>query len=298
MRKYWDIISGAIIGLLLAFFARFELQRVQLCYSVIILMLVSIGFCKIIKQEVEKHRHKKERNHSIIDGIIDGQKPIKAVNFAQTPTKEGEHLGHFIINIFGGFKKMFEKFKVFFTKFKGYMLTIALAILSVIEMCGGYVNAAFGGVLTIKGIAVMPVITIACTAIVGIISNGYTKEQADKIKALFSKSTTDEIVIAEIKKTIKEKTANLLQFNKLLIMQEHELNNLESEFETLHNTLSAKKEMFSMMPQLATHEDVQLATTELANCSAKIDDKKAEIEKSKETISTLTTTINALKSQL
>jgi len=298
IRKYWDIISGLVTGISLAYFARFKLEKVQLIYSVIILMLVCIGVFRIIKQAVEKQRHTTERKHTIIDSMLDGQKSIKAISLAQAPTKEGEKLGEFILRLLREIKGAMKNFKTFIEKFKGYLLTIALAILTVIEMCGGYINNLFGGVLVIKGIAVIPVITLVCVVVVGVLSNGYTKEQQEKIKALFSKSNTNELVLAEIKKTIKEKTAQLTQFNKELTTQEHELATYEKELETLNNTLRAKKEMCAMIPKLATVEDVDLANKEVVNCQAKIEVKKNEIIKTKETIQILTTTINALKSQI
>ena len=296
IKKYWDILGGIIAGISIAAFAKFELGIVQLCYSVIILIIVCIGILRLIRQETSKKQD--ERKHNAIDTVIDGQKPIRAISLAQSPTEEGEKIGKKIITLWGGLKPMLDKFKEFFSKFKGYMLTIALAILSVVEMCGGFINSAFGGVLTINGIQVVPLVTLVCTVVVGIISNGYTKEQQEKIKALFSKSNTNELVLAEIKKQIKEKTAQLAQFNKALTTQEHELANFESEYETLNNAMQAKKEMYGMVPQLATEEDVQLASNEVVNCQAKINTKKEEIEKTKTTIENLNTTINALRNQL
>lgn len=296
VKKYWDIIGGIVAGIAIASAARFELGIVQLCYSVIILIIVCIGILRLIKQETSKKQD--ERKHNAIDSVIDGQKPIRAISLAQSPTEEGEKIGKKILFLWGGLKPMMEKFKTFFSKFKGYMLTIALAILSVVEMCGGFINAAFGGTFTIKGIAVLPVVTLVCAITVGAISNGYTKEQKEKIKALFSKSNTNELVLAEIKKTIKEKSAQLNEFNKAKTTQEHELANFNSELETLKNTLQAKKEMYAMVPQLATEEDVQLAANEVVNCQAKIENKKTEIAKTEETVNKLTTTINALRNQL
>lgn len=200
-------------------------------------------------------------------------------------------------NILRG-KKTMERIKTFFSKFKGYLLTISLAILTMAEMCGGYINSLCGGVLAIKGVPVLPLVTLVAATVVGIISNGYSKDQKEKIKALFSKSTTAELVLEEIKKTIKEKTAQLKQFNQALTTQEHELGNLETELATLTNTRQAKEEMFAMTPQLASAEDVQLAKNAVVDCQAKIEDKKAEIAKTNEMIKNLTTTINALKSQL
>lgn len=298
IKKYWDLIGGAIVGLLLAVVADFDLDLVQLYYSVIILVLVSIGILRLFRQEIEKRSKRKERKHTIVDDLVDSQKIFKAMNLSQAPEKEGEKVGKAIIIIFGGIEKMMEKLKIFFDKFKGYLLTIALALLTVIEMCGGVINSALGGALTVNGVEILPVVTLVLTAVVGIISNGFTTDQKEKIKALFSKSTTNEIVKEEIKKTIKEKTALLSQNNKILTTQEHALANLESELATAENTLQAKKEMFAMRPQLATDEDVRIAAYAVQECKDKIKAKKDEIAATKATIENLTTNINALKSQL
>lgn len=294
IKKYWDIICGILSGGLLAFIAKFELNTVQLVYSVLILMLLCIGVLRIIKQEIEK----KHRKKTVIDTLVDGQKPIKAVHIVQEPYTEGERVGYFILIIYKGVKSMWEKFKLFWSKFKGYLLTIALTILTIIEMCGDFINSAFGGALVIDGVKILPLITLICAVGVGIISNGYTKEQREKIKALFSKSPTNELVTAEIKKTIKEKSAQLLQFNKVLATQQHQLSNLESELETLNNTLQAKIEMNAMTPQLASDADVQLARNEVGACNAKIETANEEINTTKANIEVLITTISTLKSQL
>jgi hypothetical protein len=296
IKKYWDIIGGAVIGLTISYCARFELTQIQLCYSVIILMLVSMGCLKVVKQTIDKHREEKNRN--IIDSMIDGQKPVKALHIAQNPLAEGEKTGIILITIWGGIKKIMKDIKEFWDKFKGYMLTVALAILTVIEMCGGFINSLFGDALTIKGVEILPIITLICTAVVGAISNGFTKEQREKIKALFSKSTTNEIVKAEVKKSIKENSTTLAESNKLLTIQEHDLANYESELENLKNTHQAKKEMNAMIPRLASDEDVALAENAVVNCEAKIADKKRDIENTKARIENITTTINALKTQL
>lgn len=298
IKKYWDILSGIASGVLLAVMAKFKLESIQLYYSIIILILVSIGVLRIVKQAIEKQKKKKERKHNVVDSMVDSQKSMKAIRLAQEPTKDGEKVGELIIKLWEVLKRTMNKIKTFFDKFKGYMLTIALAILTVIEMCGGFINSLLGGVLTVNGVELMPIITLALTAVVGVLSNGFTKEQKEKIKALFSKSTTNELVKEEIKKTIKDKSAQLSQFNKIYTTKEHELANLNSELETLNNTLDAKKEMFNMTPQLATNEDVQLAANAVVDCQAKIETKKAELAETKKTIDNLTTAINALKSQL
>lgn len=191
-----------------------------------------------------------------------------------------------------------KKVKVFFDKYKGYLLTIALAILTIMEDYGGFLNDIFGGKLVIGGYEILPLITLVATIIVGLISNGYNKEEREKIKALFSKHSSNELVIAEIKKTIKEDEAKLKEFNKLLAVQEAALENCETTLANAKNTLAAKREMRNMVPQLATDEDVILATNNVVACEAAVNEKKNEIAQTNLSIKNLTTKINALRNQL
>jgi hypothetical protein len=296
-KKYWDIIGGIVAGVSLAAAADFELGVVQLCYSVIILCIVCIGIFRLIKQEADKQR-KNERKRNVIDNVVDGQKPIRAINLAQSPDKEGEKIGRKILSLIKELKPIMEKFKIFFDKFKGYMLTFALAVLSIVEMCGGFINTACGGMFTILGVPVLPIVAGVASAVAGVISNGFTKEQKEKIKALFSKSTADEILSDRLKKIYKEKMAQLAQFNKALNTQEHERANIESELETLNNDLFAKKEMFAMNPQLVTREEVLLAENAVGECKARHATKVSEIAKTKESIENLGKMIADLKSKL
>jgi hypothetical protein len=299
IKKYWDIIGGTFAGVGLAVIAEFELTTVQLYYSVIILILVSIGIFRILRQTIQAQRKKAiERKHNVIDAMVDSQKSIKAISLAQEPTKEGEKVGKLFMELWEVSKNIMKKLKTLFDKYKGYLLTILLGLLTAVEQYGGYINALCGGTLVVAGVEVIPIVTLGATIVVGIISNGFTKEQWEKIKALFSKSTTSEMVKEEMKKTFKAKSEQLKQFNKILSTREHELANLNSELETLNNTLQAKREMYTMTPQLATGEDVQLALNAVGECELKIRNKVADVEETKETIENLMTAINALKSQL
>lgn len=300
IKKYWDIVSGVASGILLAVIAKFELDTVQLYYSIIILMLVSIGCLRIIKQAIETQRKKRKPKdrHSVIDGMVDGQKPVKAISLATEPTKEGEKLGSLIIILIGGLKKIMNKFKELFDKFKGIALTIALALLTMLESGSNFINELFGEVFTFRGDNLLLVAMIGLTAVVGILSNSFTKEQIEKIKALFAKSTTDEIVVEEIKKTIKTDGAELTQLNKTLAMKETELENFNGELEAAKNTHNAKIAMFNMTPRLASDEDVRIAANAVVAVETKISQKKAEIAEIKKSIEEKTEHINALKSKL
>ena len=234
----------------------------------------------------------------MLDTMVDGQQAVKAVRMAQHPTTDGELLGYLTIKLWEGLKSIMKKFKEFMDKFKGIVLSIALGILTVVEGFGGFINGMCGGTLTINGVAVIPLITLVSAIVVGIISNGWTKEEKEKIKALFSKSSTDENVLADIKKTLKENKAKEKEFNKILATKKTELDNLNGELVTKQNTLSAKRNMSVMTPQLATAEDVQLAEIAVNDTVKKIEEKKKEIAEVETTIANLTSTISALKSQL
>ena len=294
-KQYWDIFGGIITGTVLSIMAKFELNTIQLYYSIIILCLVSIGIFKIIKQTID---NKTKRKKTIIDEVVDAQRPVKAIRVAQNPTKDGEELGKILINLWREFKRTMEKVKVTLDKVKGFLLTTALAVLTIIEYCGGYINNALGGVLVYNEIELLPIITLVATAIVGALSNGYSKEQREKIKALFTKSSTNKLVLEEIKKTLKDNEAKLKEFKKILLTKQNELSNLNVELESAKNKHEAKKEMYLMVPKLATAEDVDLAANEVKEVEKRIDEKQNEIANTETSINNLTTTINALKSQL
>ena len=304
-RRYWDIIVGIVAGVIIAISTGFNLEKVQACYSVIILIIVCIGVLRIIKQEVGKKKN--QRKHNIIDAIVDTQKPIKAVLLAEEPAEYGENLGKKLFIVLRGIKTIMEKLKTFFSKFKGWMLTIALFVLTLVEGIGGFINDLCGGVLQINGIPILPIVTLVCTTIVGLVSNTFTsaqwkaaKEAAKAVVSAPAEKKNDAVAVEVqnmIKATIKEKTAQLAQKNKALAAMQHELAAFEKELVTLNNALAAKQKMFEMVPRLATAEEVQEAKNAVVNCQAKIADKQREIAEMQRTIETLNTELGALKNQ-
>ena len=234
IKKYWDIICGTIMGVIMIILSHWEAYNIQLCYSIVLLILSNIAVFRLIKQSIEKKAKKREYN--IIDSMVDNLKPIKAIKIAQNP-KYGEV---FIKLILGGLNKTMKKIKEFFDKYKGYMLTIALGALTLVESYGGFINELAGGILVVKGVAVIPVVTLALTVVVGLLSNGFTKEQMEKIKELLATLkpvATNKLVVTDIKKTIKEDKFKLKELNKVKSSCKAELDNLEDELEVRKNTL-------------------------------------------------------------
>jgi len=302
IKRYWDIFGGFIMGIALTFLAKFQLAKIQLIYSIIILILVLIGVMRILKKSITESRKKpkkeRKRKVKVVDNLVDNQKPMKAISLAENPTKEGEKLGNLLIDTAKGVKKVMRKVKIFFDKFKGFMLSILLGIMTAIEMVGGYINDLCKGKFTVHGVDVIPVVTLVCAVLVGIISNGFTKEQWVKIKALFAKSSTNELVQAQIKIKLKETQNQLNSKNKELDSAETVLGNLNSELTNLKNTYNAKVEMMNMTPQLATPEEVQLALQAVNEKESEILAKENDITNINNTIINLNTMINSLKSQL
>lgn len=258
-----------------------------------ILLLASIGTLRVIKQKVDKRIHPK-RAPSAVGSNADRQKANTAF-IAQAPTREEKTLGK---NKLKRKDTKMEKLKVFFDKFKGYILTAALAVLTVVEMCGGFINQLCGGVLVVGGIEVMPLVTLVCTAVVGVISNGFTKEQAQQIKAIVKAPDKNATVKGVIKDTLKTKVEELTKLKKELATQERELVKLEGVHDQLCDVLQARKDMAAMDPEIASPDEIRKAEADVREALAQVEAKKAEIEKTKASIEVYQTKIAALKLQL
>lgn len=258
---------------------------------ILILLLVTIGTIRVIKVKADQRRRLKAPSS------LNGYQSATALStIAQAPKRE-ETPG--IIYLFRKEMKItMEKIKVFFDKFKGYILTAALAILSIVEMCGGFINELCGGVLVVNGIEVLPVVTLVGTAIVGVLSNGFTKEQIEQIKTLIKSSDKNATIKSVIKETIKTKTEELAKLKKSLTTMEHELIKLELTHTQLSDVLMAQREMSRMDPNVTTLEDVRKAEADVRDVFVQVDTKKAEIEKTRATIEVYQTKITALKLQL
>lgn len=304
IKEYWDLLLGVSMSILLTLMANFKLEQIQLYYSIIIMMLVTIGIFKIIKQSIDKKKEKRKK--TAIDVIVDGTKPVKALNLAQNPINEGEKIGKILIKLGEEFKKIMQKFKkimkklkVLFGKYKGYILSIILCIVTLVEDYKPIINNnVFGGKLSLWDYEVIPVVTLVAAVFVGIISNGYTKEQKKAIKGLFATTKPNELVINEIKKAIKENEKLLKQQTTLLSTKLKELSKKQAAYKTANDTVTAKKEMTKLSPQLATNDDVQNAINNAVNCEAAVNEKKNEIKNVKSEISKINANIDYLKNKL
>lgn len=300
IKKYIDIFGGILLSIFLTIIARFELEKIQLMYSVIILMLVCIGVCSVIKKTASNRvkKDKKERKINIIDKIVNSRKEVKAVNIAQNPLKEGEELYIAMKKSRKDIRKVMKKIKRFFDKFKGVILTILLTIISLISEYGGFVEDMFNGKLVIKGVNIISLIALISAVIVGILSNTHTTEQIKKIKELFTKKPSDEIVNEELKNQLKLNEATRKSLEKQIENKNLSIDTFKQELEQAKNVYNAKIEMLNMTPRLATEEDVQNALSKVNEIEEKITKVKNDIIELDKKLFDVNTLITALKNRL
>lgn len=300
IKKYFDIFGGILLSIFLTIIARFKLEKIQLMYSIIILMLVCIGVCSVIKKTASNRvkKDKKERKINIIDKIVNSRKEVKAVNIAQNPLKEGEELYIAMKKSRKDIRKVMKKIKRFFDKFKGVILTILLTIISLISEYGGFVEDMFNGKPVIKGVNIISLVALISAIIVGILSNTHTTEQIKKIKELFTKKPSDEIVNEELKNQLKLNEATRKSLEKQIENKNLSIDTFKQELEQAKNVYNAKIEMLNMTPKLATEEDVQNALSKVNEIEEKITKVKNDIIELDKKLFDVNTLITALKNRL
>lgn len=198
IKKYWDILGGTISGIILSIVVHWELIKIQLIYSVIILILVLIGLFKVMLLKYnEVHHLKNQQNHNnALDKLVDNQKPMKAIRISQHPTKDGEELGNLIIETTKGSKQMLKWVK----KNKGAIVSCLVAIVGLLELIfnwlGTYLPFELG--FNIVGIS----ITI-CGLVISVLTTGFGsvkfKEAIAQLKDQLNGDKTDLDQINSIK---------------------------------------------------------------------------------------------------
>lgn len=300
IKKYIDIFGGIILSILLTIIARFKLEKIQLMYSVIILMLVCIGVCSVIKKTANNrvNKKKKERKTNIIDKLVNSRKEVKAVNIAQNPLQEGEELYIAMKKSRKDIRKVMKKLKKFFDKFKGWILSISLLVVSLISEYGGFIEKIFNGKLIIKGVNMISLIALICAVIVGLLSDTHTSEQIKKIKELFAKKPSNEIVKEELKNQLKLNETSRKNLEKQIETHNLTIDTFNQELEQAKNVYNAKIEMLNMTPKLATEEDVQNALSKVNEIEGKIAKVKNDIIELDKKLFDVNTLITALKNRL
>lgn len=137
IKKYWDLLSGAICGIVSSILVSFKLEEIQLIYSIIILMLVFIGLFKVVRACLESR--KSNRKDLLVDKIVESQNHMKAISIAQNPTKTGEELGELLIQTTKGgkitMKKLFVWIKDYWHQIIGLIGAFVYATYTVYLYC-------------------------------------------------------------------------------------------------------------------------------------------------------------------
>ena len=93
LKQYWDILGGTLLGVIITVIFKWQIEKIKIAYSLIILILVFIGFLKVVFNDYEKNKKDKEGNEDVLHQIVDSQISMKAIKISQNPMQEGEKLG-------------------------------------------------------------------------------------------------------------------------------------------------------------------------------------------------------------
>lgn len=292
IKRYWDLLGGAICGVGISILTRFELEKVQLAYSVTILVLVFIGLFKVVRTYCDKGNAKYKRNkNNVIDLLVDNQKPMKAINLAEKPTKNGEELAKLLIGTTKGAKKMIKKFfswvKMYWQQIVSYIGVIVYFLVTAYV----YVVDEFSFILQLLPdtktwqlcgqIGVWVIVIILGLFIIrnnskwvgiGSLEEGkeYLKSITEKMQNELSTEAKDQL-----KSTIKTLKKELKDLNSQITEKTSNLSNYESKIKTCEELLKIG---------LKDEIEYQELLCEKSNCENEILEKQTKKEQLESTI--------------
>lgn len=127
----FEIISCTVIGVGVGVMVKWETEKIQQIYSVLILILLLMGFFKTLakpKEAINSNTQESVKttqdNLDLVEFLISKQKPLQILELSQNPTQEGEELGEIFLNQMKGGKKRMEKFINFWKNVWGNKFTI------------------------------------------------------------------------------------------------------------------------------------------------------------------------------
>ena len=299
LKAYWDLIVGILLAIVIATISMFDIVIIQLCYSVIILMLVSIGLFRLIKKEIDKRRNNIKHKYDVIDKILNSQVSIKAIELSNHPTKLGEDLGHFSIDIFRKGRKTMKSIKTFLYRFRGYIVSICFLALGLVETFSNYLLLIFGNI-TINGVNVIAVILFLCSLLISMFSNKLTKSQKALLKQFKNdgSSTSDDnkLLQEEITKAYGELSFKLKELRKTLSKKEKEYEEVNKQFETTASSYKAKQSLQTLLPSIDMSAELDALVSEAAKQKTIKDACEKEITTLKQSITDIVENQTKLKS--
>lgn len=221
IKKYIDILGGIITAAILSLVANWELIKIQLIYSVIILMLVLIGMFKVVIAKYnEIHHLKKQRDSSVVDKLIDNQKPMKAIRFSQKPTKDGEELGQLICETFTKKGTVRKKMIKWIKRNKGALTSCLIAVIGLLELVFGWLvdYIPFPISFNVVGVAIT-----VCALVVSVLTSGFG-------------STKFKEALAQLKDQLNGDKTDLDQINSIKYL-ERQVEIYNKEITALHKSI-------------------------------------------------------------
>lgn len=156
LKRYWDVLGGTIIGLVSSFLVDWQVDKIQLIYSILILILLYIGLLKVLAKHRKKvNKNKKEtqlvvEEKRLVDRMVEVQKPFKALHYAESPTQDGEELGNLILESVKEGQRGMEKVKKFFKwiwLYKEQLIGLLGSLVSAVLVVYAYIHDKFGWLL-------------------------------------------------------------------------------------------------------------------------------------------------------
>ena len=295
IKRYWDIIGGIFSALGICVLVDFDIQPIQLAYSIIILSIVCIGLLRFIKESIEKRK----RVHNIVDSVVDAHKPIKAIEIINNPGKPGKELGKTFILTIKEVSKGMEKFKNFLSRSKGYLLAGLLFILGFIEGNYPLINDLVGGYLVINDIEILPIIFLVGSLVVAGLSNNFDGEEwkiiVETIKAVRESKKNNKALNDELKKIIKDNESILKSAYKELTKAEQKLASAESTLSSAQSSLEVKEQLY--ISKIIPVSEYNIARDVVTLANEEVHKELKEVERLNKQVGELEIKIEELKSK-
>lgn len=306
IKNLWNIYGGILMSTLIAYINDFSKSSMDTTTSYIVLTLTCISVLTFLKITVFR-----KKSNGLIDKTALQQQSFKAMNVAVDPFRNGEEIGNVIVETTKIGKKvgskMWIKIKAFFDKFKGYMLAIALFILSFVEQYGNYINELLDNKLIINGIDIISVVIATLSVVVACLSNGFTKDtwkkMVDLSKTLRGKKVENN---EEVNSTLNTLLKEQLSDNKKSLKSKESLlaaivkngEVLDAEYEKLVEVYNAKVLLYEMPKPLATSDEVQKARNDYEDKHNEIAKNIQQQEQMKNEIDLVNKVIEQIKEKL
>lgn len=311
VKRYWDVLGGTIIGLISSILVKWEIDKIQLIYSILILILLNTGLLKVLssyrrKQKIYSNtKNNKKEEKRLVDKIVEKQKPFKALHYAERPTEDGEELGNLVVetinggkNIMNWLKKLLKWIRNYWQQIVGilcnlayYLVVVYLAVVEKLSFIterlpeglgweiGTYV--AYGLLTLFFGYYGIRNQVVWC----GLGSNKSAEEFKESLKNKANQivSTLSSETKQRFKNMLNEAKKGLKEANNILSLTQVKYDKMLKEFDNQKEFIMALQSIGAENSTLETAQEkytsLQLTLNELANELQKAKNDVAKYEK-------------------